>query len=226
MLKRGLARVGYSEVMASVAVFLAMGGGAYALSIPRNSVGAQQIKKNAVGASEITKSAVRSSEVRDRSLLARDFRPGQLPSGPQGPQGIQGPPGKPGTPPAPEAPHTVTSFLGGWTTYDEDGVPGSADDTPVRYWRDLSGIVHLEGAVTKSSSSDGSPILRLPEGYRPAAAYLNLPTVTTGSADFDEQLGMVGVNGLHDPDDDGTIFYHGGKTGYFSLDGISFRARP
>lgn len=56
-------RLTYSNVMATIAVFLAMGGGAYAISLPRNSVGARELKK----------SSVESAEVKDRSLEARDL---------------------------------------------------------------------------------------------------------------------------------------------------------
>src|SRR3954453_20628502 len=68
----------YANVMATVAVFLALGGGAYAaLKLPKNSVGTNQIKKN----------AVRSSKVKNRSLLAKDFKLGQLRRGPRGRNG-------------------------------------------------------------------------------------------------------------------------------------------
>jgi hypothetical protein len=49
--------------MATIAVFLAMGGGAYAISLPKNSVGARELKKSSVG----------SSEVKDRSLGVADL---------------------------------------------------------------------------------------------------------------------------------------------------------
>src|ERR1700712_5053114 len=71
----------YANVMATVAVFLALGGGAYAASqLPKNSVGSRQIKADAVN----------SSKVDNRSLLAADFKAGQLPPGPQGERGAQG----------------------------------------------------------------------------------------------------------------------------------------
>jgi hypothetical protein len=38
----------YANVMATIAVFIALGGGAYALSLPKNSVGPRQLKTNAV----------------------------------------------------------------------------------------------------------------------------------------------------------------------------------
>jgi hypothetical protein len=78
-------------VVAVLALFVALGGGAYAATaLPKKSVGAKQIKKNAVTAAKIRKNAVNSSKVRDGSLLARDFGTGQLPTGPGGPQGQKG----------------------------------------------------------------------------------------------------------------------------------------
>ncbi|MEO7198203.1 MAG: hypothetical protein ABIZ50_06990 [Solirubrobacterales bacterium] len=87
-MKRGIrGRVTYANVMSTVAVFLALGGGAYAISkLPAKSVGRKQIQK----------SAVVSSKVKDQSLLGKDFKPGELPQGKQGDQGltgVQGPPG-------------------------------------------------------------------------------------------------------------------------------------
>jgi len=69
-----------------VALFIALSGTAYAATLPRNSVGRAQLKKN----------AVTSAKVKASSLLASDFRPGQLPSGPAGPAGATGPRGPEG----------------------------------------------------------------------------------------------------------------------------------
>src|SRR3954467_13301635 len=71
----------YGNVIATLALFLALGGGAYAaLKLPKDSVGARQIKKN----------AVRSSKVKDASLLKSDFKPGELPAAQAGPKGDNG----------------------------------------------------------------------------------------------------------------------------------------
>jgi hypothetical protein len=71
----------YANVIATLALFLALGGGAYAaFKLPKNSVGSKQLKTNAVN----------SSKVKNGSLLAGDFKAGQLPVGAQGVQGIQG----------------------------------------------------------------------------------------------------------------------------------------
>lgn len=41
-------RLSYANVMATIAVFIALGGGAYAVGLKRNSVGPKQLKPNAV----------------------------------------------------------------------------------------------------------------------------------------------------------------------------------
>lgn len=67
----------YANAMATIAVFIALGGGAYAVTtLPKNSVTTIQVKNG--------------------SLLAKDFKKGQLKAGargPAGPQGAQGPQG-------------------------------------------------------------------------------------------------------------------------------------
>ncbi len=64
-------------VVACIALIVALSGTSYAkiLALPLNSVGTPQLKAN----------AVISSKVKDHTLLAADFKPGQLP-----PRGIQG----------------------------------------------------------------------------------------------------------------------------------------
>ena len=70
-----------SLAISMIALFVALGGASYAaVKIPKNSVGAAQIKKN----------AVTSAKVKDRSLLATDFKAGQLPRGATGATGAAG----------------------------------------------------------------------------------------------------------------------------------------
>jgi hypothetical protein len=87
-------RLSYANVMATIAVFIALGGSSYAVT--RNSVGASELRTNSVGKSEIRRNAVGSSEIdnraiglRDVSLSARRSLRGQV--GPPGPQGPAGP---------------------------------------------------------------------------------------------------------------------------------------
>ncbi len=87
----------YPHVVSTLALFVALGGSAWALS--KNSVGSKQIKSNAVKVAELADNSVTSAEVANGSLLGADFASGQLPAGAQGPQGEPGPPG-PSTGPA------------------------------------------------------------------------------------------------------------------------------
>jgi hypothetical protein len=57
-----------------------LGEAAQELVVPRGSVGTEQLRDGAVTA----------AKVKDRSLVSRDFRQGQLPRGPVGPQGPPG----------------------------------------------------------------------------------------------------------------------------------------
>jgi hypothetical protein len=79
-------------LVALLALFVALGGTGYAaLTLPRNSVGSKQLKKNAVTGKKIRKNAVSSLKVQDFSLLSKDFRAGELPSGDKGDTGPPGP---------------------------------------------------------------------------------------------------------------------------------------
>jgi hypothetical protein len=83
-------RITYANVMASIAVFIALGAGAYAAGLGKDSVKAKQIKAGAVKTDELANDAVTSPKVANGSLRTEDFAVGQLPSGAQGPQGTPG----------------------------------------------------------------------------------------------------------------------------------------
>jgi hypothetical protein len=64
----------YANVTATVALVIALGGTSYAaIKLPANSV--------------------TSKTVKDKTLLSKDFKPGQLPAGPRGSEGARGAPG-------------------------------------------------------------------------------------------------------------------------------------
>lgn len=75
-----------------------LGEAAYNAVVPRNSVGTLQLQRNAVKAAKIAPNAIRSGHVLDGTLLAADFKPGQIPQGPKGDQGDKGPKGDKGDP--------------------------------------------------------------------------------------------------------------------------------
>lgn len=80
-------KLSYANVIATVALFLALTGGAYAANVlPRSSVGTSQIKD----------AAVTGAKIKPGTLQASNFAPGALPQGPQGVPGTPGAPGEPG----------------------------------------------------------------------------------------------------------------------------------
>ena len=86
MLHRARNHFTYANVMATIAVFIALGGTSYAaLKLPSNSVGATQIKSGAVHTAEIRDRTIR---LQDISSSARASLRGQI--GPQGPAGPAG----------------------------------------------------------------------------------------------------------------------------------------
>jgi hypothetical protein len=68
-------------VVALVALFVALGGSAYAFTVPKDSVGTAQLKDSAVTGVKLHDTAVTSSKVKPGSLLANDFKSGQIASG-------------------------------------------------------------------------------------------------------------------------------------------------
>lgn len=58
----------YANVMATLAVFIALGGGAWAVAIGRNDVGSREIAKNAVGTSELKNNRTKGKDVDESSL--------------------------------------------------------------------------------------------------------------------------------------------------------------
>ena len=74
----------YANVIASPALFVALGGVSWAaVTLPANSVGKRELKRN----------AVTGQKVANGSLKGVDFAAGQLPTGRRGPAGPAGPAG-------------------------------------------------------------------------------------------------------------------------------------
>jgi hypothetical protein len=82
---RGIRRhATYGNVTATLALFIALGGSAYAaVALPANSVGSRQLRKNAVTTSKIKNNAITGAKVRKDTLTGADIREstlGQVPS--------------------------------------------------------------------------------------------------------------------------------------------------
>jgi hypothetical protein len=89
------AHLTYANVMASVAVFVAVGGSATAAVL----VTGKDVKNSSLTGVDVKNNTLGSADVKDGNLLLKDFKPGQLVAGapgPVGPQGAKGDKGDPG----------------------------------------------------------------------------------------------------------------------------------
>jgi hypothetical protein len=88
LVRRFRIHLSYANVMATVAVFVALGGSSYAaFALPKNSVGSRQLKNHAVTPKKVAKSTV---------ALFKGRKGDRGPAGIQGPAGAQGSPGSQG----------------------------------------------------------------------------------------------------------------------------------
>jgi hypothetical protein len=95
MLNQLRGRLTYANVMATIAVFVALGGTSVAaVALKRNSVGSAQIKNGSVTGHDVKNNSLSSGDI--KSLTDKDFKGGQLPQGAQGPPGPRGPAGAAG----------------------------------------------------------------------------------------------------------------------------------
>lgn len=93
MLDKLRARLSYGNVVASIALFIALGGTSYALT-----VNSRTVQNNSLTSADIKNNTLTGRDVKNRSLTAADFA-GALPAGAPGapgPRGLQGPAGPKG----------------------------------------------------------------------------------------------------------------------------------
>jgi len=206
----------YANVVASIALFVALGGASYAaITLPRNSVGTKQIKKNAVN----------GRKVKNRSLTGADIRISKLPKVPR----------------AAEADHAVaadSALLAGqagalsapepWHEVGAPGEPpfkpGSANHLPqngfetVAFFKDHEGVVHLKGVADPDPST--MEIFELPAGYRPGRSISLVGLCRTCPAPHVAPVN-IRTGGLSSTS--GLVFVDPG-TPIIQLDGLTFRA--
>jgi hypothetical protein len=198
--------------MSSIAVFLVLGGTAFAATqLGKNSVGTKQLKKNAVTAAKIKKNAVTTAKIKKDAVTGAKVNEGTLGTVPSANVAnglapleathIVGAPGEPG-------------FENGYFNYPGEGGIGF---NPVGFYKDHEGIVHLQG-IAKGPPSPPLPILfTLPPGFRPASGKLiELQQIEESTAI------IAGSNVvLSGTDISGKVL---GTTEAVVLDGITFRA--
>jgi hypothetical protein len=132
MLSRITSRLGYANVVATLALFIALGGGAYAaFRVPPDSVGPAQLKNGAVTPPKVAK-----------TTLAQ-FRGQRGPRGPRGPKGATGLHGLAGV----NGNGPVYYYIGG------GAIPGGNVDTAVLDVQPPAGVSYLLNASVLDSTS-------------------------------------------------------------------------
>jgi hypothetical protein len=63
-------KLNYANVIATIALFVALGGAAVAAGLPKNSVGTKQLKRGAVTAAKLKRGAVTSGKIGPRAVTA------------------------------------------------------------------------------------------------------------------------------------------------------------
>jgi hypothetical protein len=237
MLRKLLSHLTYANVMATIAVFIALGGGAYAVSTaPKNSVVSKSIKNG----------QVKSADVQDDGLTGADINEDTLGQVPQAFSALNAQNTE-------QADH-ATSADSATDAQTLDGIDSpnfarsdqpssftdagrgnddlfdfSCDNTrawgnrstnineKAAYWRDQFGVVHLRGTLRRCATPSSDTIFTLPAGFRPGKSeYFSVAAV-----DDTPPTAIVGIGA------DGTVYAPGSATNDLrSLDGITFRCEP
>jgi hypothetical protein len=187
-----LHRPSLAMVVALLALFAALGGGAYAaLKLPKNSVGSKQIKANAVN----------SAKVKNGSLLAQDFHAGQLPAGQQGMKGDKGDKGDTGAI-GPSDGYFVKTTAG---TASVDVPQGSYLVWGQCFKSNSSGIVDLGCSIAATQNGGGATSNSLagnsyaPAGHNATAIATGTATITNPAGGTMTAVSAVKVGTLHSP---------------------------
>ena len=187
MLSKLRERLNYANVVATIALFAALGGSSYAAlrisgrEIVNNSVRSADLRNNDVRGRDIRNGTVTSRDVRDSSLLARDFAAGQLPAGPPGPpaqlEGVAAGGDLAGTYPSPTIAASAVS---------------SADVADGSLRRDDIALISV--TLTEDSTSIGADQCRTLPIAVPGALPSDHALVATETSDSNINLGPVAVS--------------------------------
>jgi hypothetical protein len=197
-------------IISVIALICALTGTAWA-ALGKNSVGSKQLKKNAVVTAKIKKEAVTGGKVKKDTLTGTQINEGTLGTVPSATS----------IPPA-EAVREVGAAGQPPFQFGNSNAPPEAgiQFTPVGFYKDQFGIVHLEGIVKLGGST---PIVfQLPAGYRPASGQIN----AFGVAPEESIVLVAGSNvTLSTLNIEGDVIVEaGGTSEVVLLSGISFRA--
>lgn len=154
------ARLTYANVMASVAVFIALGGTSYAAV----SITGRDVRNNSLSGADVRNSSLSGADIRNRSLRSSDFATGQLKAGAKGEKGDKGDKGDPGSGGAGSAQRWVLlneagdieEQSGGFTVISKPGINGQPATNPNIYVATGSSLVGkgLNGTIAIQNKFD------------------------------------------------------------------------
>jgi hypothetical protein len=200
-------RLSYSNVISSIALFVAFGGTSYAVT--KGSIGTRAIKDN----------SIRSRDVRSGTLTGDDIRESSLATVPAA---VTAGTANLATQLSPPEDLHVIGALGEPDFKLGCGPLGESPSNPVGFYKDHEGIVHLHGAY--SCDTARMVAFNLPPGYRPGTRKSTLQAIACLGGDncTVSNTTMVEVAGTgFSPDLDGGVI---ARAGIVVLDGVSFRA--
>jgi hypothetical protein len=229
MLRSVKSRLGYANVVSTLAPFLALGGSAIAVS----QINGGLLKNRSVAGKKLKKDSVTGVEVREATL-------GKVPKAAHADSATTANSATNATYAAnadtatnarsadtamqltlpAEYTQLTLDTANGWTDASAPGA-GHVTAQPLGFYIDREGFVHLEGAVENPSSTSTAAhgeIAQLPPGARPggtaAANDLTFPAAFGGNT-----VDVVDIEGP------GFISADKGDTRFISLEGIEFPAR-
>ena len=220
-------RFTYANVMATVAVFIALGGSSYAVGqisgsqIKNRSIGGKKLKRNTVAGTAVKESSLgtvpSANMARAADTAARADTTARADTAALADSAVVA-----ANITAPEAFHEVGAP--GEPAFVPPCVQYSANPSfqSVGFYKDREGVVHLRGAY--SCTSAGQLAFNLPRGYRPASGKTHTQAIACfggGNCPASHTTLVQVVGTGFAPGADGGVF---ADATIAILDGISFRA--
>lgn len=230
-MKRIARRPSPATVISCIALFVALGGVSYGVAtgsidsreIADNTIRSKDVRNNNLTTRDIRNNTIRAIDIRNNTIRGRDIAPNTLTDGQINQSKLTEVAGAldaarlGGLPP--EA-YVRAEALAVRRIEQSDLLPGFAvhaiSDFPPAYWKDASGVVHLEGNVARVSGTDPAAMFTLPPGYRPAGTARFVVAPPSKDVDADATIQVVEIT------PGGAVV----AADSFSLDGITFRAAP
>ena len=204
MLRRFRPRLTFANVVSVIALFVALGGGAYAaFHLPKNSVTSRNIKNGQVKTPDLASGAVNGGKIAQNSVASGQIVNGQVQSSDLAKPDFQ----------SAGLVNDPASSCAGIT----DQWANEAADGTVGYYRDVQGRVYLEGVAERCGNpASGNTIFVLPAGLKSIDPFTGFPIIDISGAP--KALAI---------DSSGDVSIGSSVAGQrFSLDGVSFRCGP